>query len=228
MALLFVDNSSKIIRILLQTRDFYTEYHVFNSINKSNSIIYYIDQLLSSNKLTSQDITKVAYINSGLSFTGLRLALSMLIAISYVNRSQIFPIDPYVSILLQHLKQNPILPSRYYAVVLPSNDHRTSLAIVEYDSNNSKVLNKYNINVNDASTIIIPDEYSLIDDITIINPLPAQITQRFLQNIKLQHQKKDITFSMVQSANFELSYISQLILNNQFATVDLNSADLLY
>lgn len=226
MALLFVDNSSKIIRILLQTRDFYTEYHVFNSINKSNSIISYIDQLLSSNKLTSQEITKVAYINSGLSFTGLRLALSMLIVISYVNRSQIFPIDPYVSILLQHLKQNPILPSRYYAVVLPSNDHRTSLAIVEYDSNNSKVLNKYNIN--DDSTIIIPDEYSIIDDITIINPLPAQMNQRFLQNIKLQHQNKDITFRMVQSANFELSYISQLILNNQFAAVDLNSADLLY
>jgi hypothetical protein len=228
MVLLFVDNSNKIIRILLQTQDFYTEYHVFNSSNKSNSIISYIELLLSSNKLVPQEITKVAYINSGLSFTGLRLALSMLIAISYVNKSQIFPIDPYVSILLQHLEQNSIMPSMNYAVILPSNDHRTSIAIVKYDSNNSKVLTKFNINVNEDSTIIIPDEYSLMDDMVIVNTLPNSMTQRFLQNIKLQHQKKDISFRMVQSSNFELSYISQLILNNQFAAVDLNSADLLY
>lgn len=228
MALLFVDNSNKIIRILLQTQDFYTEYHVFDSNNKSNSIIYYIDQLLSTNKLTPQDIKKVAYINSGLSFTGLRLALSMLMAISYVNKTQIFPIDPYVSILLQHLKQNSILPSRYYAVVLPSNDHRTSLAIVEYDSDSSKVLTKYNINVNEDSTITIPDEYSIMEDVSIMNPLPNLMTQRFIQNIKLQHQKKDLKFRMIPSSNFELSYISQLIFNNHFKAIDLNSADLLY
>lgn len=231
--LLFIDNSNPIIRILLQSQDFYTEYHLFNNKDKANSIISDINLLLAHNGLTAQQITKVAYINSGLSFTGLRIALSIILAIAYVNKAQIFPIDPYRCLLLQYASLQSSLAQGYYAVILPNYKHRSSLAIIKHNDTDqymaqSQTVARYNIDLNQQITIELTPEVGEIDSITVISSLAEEVNASLPALLQIRHQQNEIAAKWTRVNNFELSAIGPLILNHCFADIAPGSADLIY
>ncbi len=229
MALLLIDNSNNILRISLSSGAIYSEYQIFDKKHKSDFIISDISTLIKELNLKSSDISEIGYINSGLSFTGIRVGLSVAMSIAIANNSTLFSLDPFVCLIIQYLQDHESsFKDQYLAVIAPSYGDRTNLAIVQRNSTNFVTITKHNICLTEENNIELPKEYESKDAITVLNTLPNKSYQLFANNCHFKHQENYIEKNIVPANNFELKTINDSIISGYFAPTDIISADVYY
>lgn len=230
MALLLIDNSNHILRIALSSGPLYNEYQVFDKKHKSDFIISDISNLIKESELNSSDISEIGYVNSGLSFTGIRVGLSVAMAISIANNAKLFSLDPFECLIIQYCRdyKNSFKNHKYLVVIAPSYGNRTNIAIVKQNLNNFTMITKHNICLTEESKIELPIEYESKDAITILNTLPDKSYKLFEHNCNFKYKENDIAKNIIYANNFELKTINDFIISGYFSPTNLLYADVNY
>jgi hypothetical protein len=227
MAVLIIDNSSNVLRIAVSSKQMYSEYNIFEKKCKSDFIISDLSKLMSSAGLDASEISKIGYINSGLSFTGIRVGLCLALAIATINNSTLVALDPFVCILIQYLTDHNIsLNNQYVVIIAPSYGYRTNCAIIKLDGFIN--VQKYNIDLTESINITLPDDYINDEKLLVLNTLPTTYYHHFITNCSFHHQHNFVDKHVVCANNFELTTINQALIDDFFPNTEILSADVYY
>ena len=222
MPLLCIDFSTTVLRFLVKTESQFSECQI-STIKKSNSILTHINTALNDINLRVQQITKIGYINSGTSFTGLRVAASIAMSMAYISKAEIFSVDPYNIITKQYMNNSISQDQKYYIVILPNNNSSTmKWGLVLHNNSQYQLLHTDTLNFKNEPLLIIPKNNKFKGlKIKLLHSLQRH---ELIKLINYNDYIDDTTY--IDSIN--LHYLAELIINNNIPKTDIMAADLHY
>lgn len=167
MKILAIDTTNKQCSVSVKNIDTITNYDL-NEITHSEKLLPLINKTLVENNLNINDIQLMAVTNGPGSFTGVRIGVSTIKALSHKNDIKIIAISSLELMAFEYYFKNNIQEEKYICSMLDAKNDRAYYGVFKlFRINNDIVCEKvYEISSDDISTII--NNVSTYDNLTFV------------------------------------------------------------
>lgn len=139
MNVLAIDTTTKTASVSIKTDNKLFMDKVENEITHSEKLLPLIDKVLKEANIKVSDISTLACINGPGSFTGIRIGLATIKAISQVNNLEIFSINSLELIAYTTYINNNLLNKSYVISIISTNNDRVFYCIYKLNKRNNKI-----------------------------------------------------------------------------------------
>lgn len=139
MNVLAIDTTTKTASVSIKTDNKLFIDKVENEITHSEKLLPLIDKVLNEANIKISDISTLACINGPGSFTGIRIGLATIKAISQVNNLEIFSINSLELIAYTTYINKNLLNKSYVISIISTNNDRVFYCIYKLNKKNNKI-----------------------------------------------------------------------------------------